>query len=108
MEVEVRGKVCKVDYNMMIPSNFPRKAPYVRIINRSNQYQVNDFYKGLRSPTDPKSFILNDKLSEVKTWNETKSIVNIIIQSHNLMRNNFPFSKGGNSSQMNSVKYRIY
>ena len=36
MEVEVRGKICKVDYNMMIPSNFPRKAPYVRIINRSN------------------------------------------------------------------------
>lgn len=49
----------------------------------------------MKSPTDPKSFILNEKLNEVKNWNETKSIVNIIIESHNLMRNNFPFSKGG-------------
>lgn len=36
MEVEVRGKICKVDYNMMIPNAFPRKAPYVRIINRNS------------------------------------------------------------------------
>lgn len=79
MEVEVRGKVCKVDYNMMIPKAFPKKPPYVRIINRNSEYVVDPFYKSLRSPTDPKSFILNEKLKEVKTWNETKSIVNIII-----------------------------
>lgn len=59
MEVEVRGKICKVDYNMMLPSAFPNKAPYVRIINHSSEYIVDPAYKGLRSPTDPKSFILN-------------------------------------------------
>lgn len=68
MDVEVRGKICKVDYNMMIPNAFPKKPPYVRIVNHKEEYIVDSFYKSLRSPTDPKSFILNEKLKTVKTW----------------------------------------
>lgn len=79
MEIEIRGKNCKVDYNMMLPSAFPRKPPYVRIINKNPEHIVDDFYKDLRSPTDPKSFILNSKLTQIQTWNEGSSIVNIII-----------------------------
>ena len=93
----------------MIPSGFPRKPPYVRIINHKEEYIVDDFYKSLRSPTDPKSFILNEKLNSVKGWNESSSIVNVIIESHDMMRNTFPFSKSKtqNSSygQGNSVIY---
>lgn len=40
---------------------------------------VDPNYKNLRSPNDPKSFILNDKLQEVKRWNENGSIVDIIV-----------------------------
>jgi hypothetical protein len=68
LEIEIRGKICKVDYNMMIPNAFPKKPPYVRIINR-NDYMVDPLYKNLRSPTDPKSYILNELLNEVKRWN---------------------------------------
>ena len=68
MDVEVRGKNCKVDYNMMIPNGFPRKPPYVRIVNHKSEYIVDSFYKELRSPTDPKSFILNEKLQNVRNW----------------------------------------
>lgn len=104
IEVEVRGKNCKVDYNMMLPNGFPHKPPYVRIINRNAEYIVDPFYKSLRSPTDPKSFILNEKLSEVKKWGPQSSIVSIIIESKNMLRNNFPFSKPSSSKPgMNSV-----
>jgi hypothetical protein len=43
----------------MIPSGFPMKAPYVRIINRNPDFKVDDFYVSLRSPTDQNSYILN-------------------------------------------------
>lgn len=36
MDIEIRGKVCKVDFNMMLPVNFPKRPPYVRIVNQSN------------------------------------------------------------------------
>lgn len=62
---------------MMIPTDFPKKPPYVRIVNTNND-QVNPFYQNLRSPTDPKSFILNKALVQCKNWDEKKSIVNII------------------------------
>ena len=102
MEIEIRGKICKVDYNMMLPSAFPNKSPYVRIINHSSEYIVDPLYKDLRSPTDPKSFILNSKLDSVKKWTPSSSVVNIIIESHNMMRNNFPFAKPGGNNGMKS------
>ena len=43
----------------MIPNGFPKKAPYVRIINRNPDFIVDDFYKPLQSPNDQKSYILN-------------------------------------------------
>ncbi len=43
----------------MIPNDFPKKAPYVRIINRNPEFKVDDFYLSLQSPSDPKSYILN-------------------------------------------------
>lgn len=61
---------------MMIPYGFPNKSPYVRIINRNTEFNVDPFYKNLRSPTDPKSFILNEVLSDIANWNPNKSIVN--------------------------------
>lgn len=102
MEIEVRGKNCKVDYNMMLPNGFPKKPPYVRIINRNTEYMVDPLYKNLRSPTDPKSFILNERLSEVKKWNEFSSIVSIVIESNKMMRENFPFFKPSKQPESNS------
>jgi hypothetical protein len=63
LEFEIRGKNCKVDYNMMLPNGFPKKSPYVRIINHNLDYNVDPLYKELQSPTDAKSFILNSKLN---------------------------------------------
>lgn len=60
---------------MMIPANFPQKPPYVRIVNRNPDFIVDDFYRPLQSPSDNKSFILNERLNEVKQWDSTKSIV---------------------------------
>lgn len=60
---------------MMIPANFPVKPPYVRIINRNPDFIVDDFYRALQSPSDQKSYILNERLNEIKTWDQNKSIV---------------------------------
>lgn len=43
---------------MMLPATYPKKAPYVRIVNSNNEV-VAPYYHSLRSPNDPKSFILN-------------------------------------------------
>lgn len=59
----------------MIPVNFPQKSPYVRIVNRNPDFIVDDFYKPLQSPSDPKSYILNERLNEIKYWDPSKSIV---------------------------------
>jgi hypothetical protein len=100
----------------MIPNGFPKKPPYVRIINRNIEYIVDEFYKSVQSPSDQKSYILNEKLNEVKYWDPSKSIVNVIIESHDLMRNRFPFSKPGNKNSVfggnqgfnnNNVKYLL-
>lgn len=64
---------------MMIPAAFPKKPPFVRIINQSSEYTVSNFYKSLQSPTDPRSFILNEKLTQIRNWDESKSIVNIVM-----------------------------
>lgn len=104
MDIEIRGNVYKVDYNMMLPASYPKRPPYARIINQNSTQQVNNFYLPLRSPTDPNSFILNEKLSQCKNWDETKSIVNIIIESHNMLRQNFPFLS---HSQYNGNQVRV-
>ena len=62
---------------MMIPANFPIKPPYVRIINRNPEFVVDDYYRPLQSPSDQKSYILNERLNEIKTWDQNKSIVHI-------------------------------
>ena len=74
LEIEVRGKICKVDYNMMIPANFPQKPPYVRIVNRNPEFIVDDFYRQLQSPSDNKSYILNERLNEVKYWDQANQL----------------------------------
>jgi len=60
---------------MMIPNGFPKKAPYARIINRNPDFIVDEYYKVLQSPNDQKSYILNDRLNEIRTWDPSKSIV---------------------------------
>jgi len=47
----------------------------------------------VQSPSDSKSYILNEKLQSVRSWDPSSSIVNVIIESYDLMRNKFPFSK---------------
>lgn len=77
----------------MLPPTFPKKPPYVRIVNKNHGLVVDKFYLPLRSPTDPNSYILNEKLTQCRTWDENKSIVNIIIESHNMLRQTFPFNQ---------------
>lgn len=79
LDIEIRGKVEKVDFYMMLPANYPKKPPFVRIVNKNPASIVNKFYLSLRSPTDPNSFILNEKLTQCRSWDENKSIVNVII-----------------------------
>lgn len=59
MEVDIKGKTCKVDFNMMLPSDYPRSPPYVRIVNRNPEYRVDPFYQSLQSKSDKSSYILN-------------------------------------------------
>ena len=92
----MKGIIHKVDYNMMIPNGFPKKPPYVRIIKPGNEYTVDKYYQTLKSPTDPNSFILNEKLKTVKKWEEHSSLVNIIIESQDMMRSLFPFISSNN------------
>ena len=103
MEIEVKGVLCKVDYNIMIPNGFPKKAPYIRIIKPSNDFNVDPFYKTLQSPTDPNSYILNEKLKQIKKWSDTNSLVNVIIESQDMMRNAFPFHKQNNYNPQQQV-----
>lgn len=90
----------------MLPPTFPKKPPYVRIVNKNPGLVVDKFYLPLRSPTDPNSYILNEKLTQCRTWDQNKSIVNIIIESHNMLRQTFPFNQpsqqqGGGGNQFN-------
>ena len=75
LEVDIKGKTCKVDYNMMLGGDFPRSAPFIRIINRNPDYKVDPFYSALQSKTDKSSFILNDKLNACKNWHPSSSLV---------------------------------
>lgn len=44
---------------MMLPADYPRSAPFVRIINRNPDYLIDPFYQKLQSKSDKTSFILN-------------------------------------------------
>lgn len=59
----------------MLPVDFPRGAPFVRIVNRNQDYKIDPFYKPLQSKTDQSSFVLNQKLNSVKTWHPSNSLV---------------------------------
>ena len=78
---------------MMLGGDFPRSAPFARIINRNPDYNVDPFYKSLQSKTDKSSFILNDKLNASKNWHQSSSVVNIIIESYDILKTRFPFTK---------------
>lgn len=60
---------------MMLPFDYPRSPPFVRIVNRNPEYTVDPFYIPLKSKTDPSSFVLNDKLGAVKMWQPSSSLV---------------------------------
>ena len=59
LEIDIKGKTCKVDFNMMLPSDYPRSPPFLRIVNRNPDYKVDPLYQPLRSKTDMSSYILN-------------------------------------------------
>ena len=44
---------------MMLPNDFPKSAPFVRIVNRNPDYKVDPFYQTLQSKSDPSSYVLN-------------------------------------------------
>ena len=59
----------------MLPADFPRSPPFVRIVNRNPDYKVDSFYTSLKSKTDPMSYVLNEKLTSVQTWQPSSSLV---------------------------------
>ena len=59
LELGIKGKTVKVDFNMMIPQDYPKSPPFVRIINRNPEYVVDSFYQNLKSKNDPTSYVLN-------------------------------------------------
>jgi hypothetical protein len=103
LEVETRGKKLNVNFFVMLTSEFPKKPPYIRIYNNDRQLKATPFYEPLKSPTDPNSYILNSKLSQIQNWSEKKSIVNVIIEAHNLMRKEFPFTRNAQNQNL----YRV-
>lgn len=60
---------------MMLPNDYPRSCPFVRIINRNPDYKVDPYYQQLQSKSDKSSFILNDKLNTCKNWHPSNSLV---------------------------------
>lgn len=59
----------------MLPADFPRSPPFVRIVNRNADYKVDPFYTSLKSKTDPMSYVMNEKLTSVQTWQPSSSLV---------------------------------
>ena len=78
LEIDIKAKTCKVDFNLMLPADFPRSPPFVRIVNRNPDYKVDAFYTSLKSKTDPMSYVLNEKLTSVQTWQPSSSLVPIL------------------------------
>jgi len=70
---------------MMLPADYPRSAPFVRIINRNPDYLVDPFYQKLQSKSDKTSFILNEKLNSVKNWHQSNSLVSFTLIQVNVI-----------------------
>ena len=94
----------------MYPSNFPKAAPLLRIVNPNyNAFSPTPFFKKIQSKNDPKSYLLNECLPSIKTWKPSHSVVstlpiqaNVIIEVNDLVQNNFPFvSNNAQYSQQN-------
>lgn len=59
----------------MLPADYPRSPPFVRIVNRNPDYAIDPYYQSLKSKTDPSSYVLNEKLTSVKGWQPSSSLV---------------------------------
>jgi len=44
---------------MMLPADYPKSSPFIRIVNRNPEYRVDPFYQSVQSKTDASSYILN-------------------------------------------------
>jgi hypothetical protein len=63
---------------VMYPVNFPKQPPFLRIVNPDDsKLSIVPHYQSFRSSSDPKSFLLNDCLQELKTWKSTDSVVSL-------------------------------
>ncbi len=66
----------KIPIHIMYPAGFPKKAPFVRIVNPSpNLLTPHGNFKTMQSSNDPKSFVLNNNLHGIKTWEPHSSVV---------------------------------
>jgi hypothetical protein len=45
LELDIKGKTCKVDFNMMLPNDYPKSPPFVRIVNRNPDYFIDPYYQ---------------------------------------------------------------
>jgi hypothetical protein len=76
----------------MYPERFPNIAPFLRVINPNpSEFTISSQYIHLKSQNDPRSLVINPLLNEIKTWQPHNSVVSILIEVGNLLRNNFPF-----------------
>lgn len=92
----------------MYPASFPKQAPYLRIINPNPaEYAATNHYVALQSKTDNSSFILNERLEAVKKWNSSTSVVNLVIETSNMIKTNFPFLPN-KPQQMGGNNYNQY
>ncbi len=65
---------------LMFPPNFPNAPPFFRIVNpNTNDYSLKQMYLPYQSRNDPRSLVLNQLLTEVRTWTPSKSVVTIIV-----------------------------
>jgi ubiquitin-protein ligase len=76
--VEIKGAAKKIDFYMMLLPDYPRSPPQVRIVNKNLDFKVDSFYQGLKSTTDPYSYLLNEKLATTKNWHPSNTLVNIV------------------------------
>jgi len=77
IQVENKGKI---PLFIMYPANFPKSPPFVRIVNPNpQQLHPTQYYLNIKSKSDQKSYILNEKLQEVKNWKQNTSVVDYLI-----------------------------
>jgi hypothetical protein len=71
--------------HIMLPSNYPTAAPFVRIVNidrkqvnnKAMKFVADQFYMRMRSKNDQNSFLLSD-LETIKKWGPLSNIVNFL------------------------------